>query len=94
MNSFKQRKTGRVVSTQMKNTAVVSVDAYVSHPLYQKKIRKTRRFLAHNPENKANLGDTVTIEEIKPMSKRKHWMIADIKPTTESMEEVKEEQIV
>lgn len=80
MNSNKQRKSGKVVSTQMASTAVVSVDAFVGHPLYHKKIRRTRRFLAHNPDNKARLGDWVTIEETRPLSKLKRWLIVGVKP--------------
>lgn len=79
MDKFRQRKIGRVVSTQMASTVVVSVNSFVSHPLYGKKIRRTRRFLAHDPESKAKLGDIVTIEESRPMSKLKHWKVVDIK---------------
>ena len=87
MNNRKQQKIGRIVSAQMKDTVVVSVDAFVSHPLYQKKIRRTRRFLAHNPEGKAKLGDTVTIEENRPISKRKHWLVIDIQPNQEIIQD-------
>jgi len=80
MNNNKQHKSGKVVSAQMTSTVVVSVDAFVGHPIYQKKIRRTRRFLAHNPENKAKLGDWVTIEETRPLSKLKRWLIVDVKP--------------
>ena len=80
MNKTKPRKSGRVVSSQMMLTAVVSVDAFVSHPVYRKKIRQTRRFLVHNPDNKAKLGDWVIIEETRPLSKLKRWVIMDIKP--------------
>lgn len=83
MNKIKSRKSGRVVSNQMMSTAVVSVDSFVSHPVYRKKIRQTRRFLVHNPDNRAKLGDWVTIEETRPLSKLKHWIIADIKPAGE-----------
>lgn len=79
MNSNKQRKSGKVVSTQMTATVVVSVDSFVSHPLYRKKIRRTRRFLAHNPEDRAKLGDWVTIEETRPLSKLKRWIVVDRK---------------
>jgi len=77
----KQRKTGRVVSAQMASTVVVSVDSFVNHPLYHKKIRKTRRFLAHNPEGKAKKGDWVVIEETRPLSKLKRWIVLEIKAT-------------
>ncbi|HAR55028.1 TPA: 30S ribosomal protein S17 [Patescibacteria group bacterium] len=79
MNKSKQTKSGKVVSAQMMATVVVSVDSFVSHPLYHKKIRKTRRFLAHNPADKAKLGDWVTIEETRPISKLKRWVVVDIK---------------
>ncbi|MFH0912204.1 MAG: 30S ribosomal protein S17 [Patescibacteria group bacterium] len=90
----KQRKSGRVVSAQMASTVVVSVDAFVGHPLYHKKIRTTHRFLAHNAENKAKLGDWVTIEESRPLSKLKRWVVIDIKSggdqktVTEDIQEV------
>jgi small subunit ribosomal protein S17 len=79
MNKHRQRKTGRVVSTQMQSTVVVSVDTLMSHPLYRKKIRKTKRFLAHDPKSAAGLGDTVTIEETRPISKLKRWLVVDVK---------------
>jgi len=79
MNKHRQRKTGRVVSTQMQSTVVVSVDTLMSHPLYRKKIRKTKRFLAHDPNGEAGLGDTVTIEETRPISKLKRWRVVDVK---------------
>lgn len=83
MNNNKQHKTGRVVSHQMAQTVVVSVDAFVSHPLYGKKIRRTRRFLADNPGDKARLGDWVTIVETRPLSKLKRWRVQDIKTGTD-----------
>lgn len=79
MNKHRQRKTGRVVSNQMKSTIVVSVDSLMSHPLYRKKIRKTKRFLVHDPKGEAGMGDTVTIEETKPISKLKHWIVVEVK---------------
>lgn len=79
MNKHRQRKTGRVVSTQMQSTVVVSVDTLMSHPLYRKKIRKTKRFLAHDPKREASLGDTVTIEETRPLSKLKRWLVVGVK---------------
>lgn len=79
VNKQRQHKIGKVVSTQMVSTVVVSVDSFVNHPLYKKKIRKTRRFLVHDPKNQARLGDIVTIEESRPISKLKRWIIIDIK---------------
>lgn len=81
MNKHRQRKIGRVVSTQMQSTIVVSVDTLMSHPLYRKKIRKTKRFLVHDPKNEARMGDTVTIEETRPISKLKRWLVVDVQKT-------------
>ncbi|OGB74442.1 30S ribosomal protein S17 [candidate division Kazan bacterium RBG_13_50_9] len=83
MDNQKQRKVGKVVSTQMAATAVVSVDTFISHPIYGKKIRRTRRFLVHDPESKAGLNDIVTIEETRPLSKRKRWVVVDVKKAPE-----------
>lgn len=83
----KQRKIGTVVSIQMNSTAVVSVDSFVNHPLYKKKIRKTKRFLVHDPDNAVSLGDSVTIEETRPISKLKRWIIVDVKKNEAVTEE-------
>lgn len=89
---LRQRKVGKVVSTQMNSTIVVAVDSFVTHPLYDKKIRRTRRFLVHAPESTAKLGDIVTIEESRPISKLKRWVLisidklADNAPTVEEIE--------
>ncbi len=77
MNKYKQRKTGKVVSAQMTSTIVVSVDSFVNHPIYRKKIRKTRRFLVHDPKGLAKLGEMVAIEETRPISKLKRWILTD-----------------
>jgi len=90
-SQHKQRKTGRVVSTQMTSTIVVSVDSFMSHPLYRKKIRKTRRFLVHDPKGEAKLGDLATIEESRPISKLKHWIVVAVKPMEQITDEVKDE---
>jgi small subunit ribosomal protein S17 len=67
---------GTVVSTKMKDTVTVAVERYVQHPKYKKFIRRTKKFLAHNPGNTAKEGEVVTIREVKPISKRKHFEVA------------------
>ncbi|OGC84045.1 30S ribosomal protein S17 [Candidatus Adlerbacteria bacterium RIFCSPHIGHO2_02_FULL_52_17] len=66
---------GTVVSAKMVDTAVVSVSRYVKHPKYKKYIKRTRRYLAHNPGNRANEGDVVTIRSCRPLSKNKSFEI-------------------
>lgn len=68
---------GEVVSTAMQNTAVVKVDRYVKHPKYQKFIKSSKRYSVHNEGDKAQVGDKVTIVEVKPISKTKRFAIAE-----------------
>lgn len=66
---------GVVVSTKMKDTAVVAVSRYVKHPKYKKYLVKTKKFLAHDPGNSKKDGERVTIVATKPISKRKSFKI-------------------
>lgn len=69
--------TGKVVSTKMTKSAVVEVTSITRHPIYQKRIKKTKRFLAHN-ELGAALGDQVLLQETRPISRLKRWIIKEI----------------
>lgn len=66
---------GTVVKSAMKDTATVAVVRYLKQPKYKKYIRKTKKYLAHDPGNTAKVGEKVTIREIRPMSKRKSFEI-------------------
>lgn len=68
---------GRVVSTKMAKTVIVEVVRTRAHPLYKKAVRRSRRFAAHNELEGVSVGDTVRIAETKPMSKTKHFMVAE-----------------
>ena len=72
-----QRKTkvGRVVSDRMDKTIVVSVERLARHPLYKRVIRLTTKFKAHDDTNDAHVGDTVMIEESRPLSATKRWRL-------------------
>ena len=74
------RKTleGVVISNRMEKSVVVRVDRQVRHPLYQKTIRKSSKFMAHDEENKCRVGDRVTIRETRPISKNKCWRVVSI----------------
>jgi small subunit ribosomal protein S17 len=76
----KQRtqKTGKVVSNKMDKTVVVAVNYVRTHPLYHKRITRTSKFLAHDENNSALPGDVVRIEETRPLSKRKRWVVREI----------------
>ena len=66
---------GVVTSDKMDKTVVVEVTRYVEHKKYGKRIKKTKKYKAHDEENIKKIGDVVEIEETKPMSKDKHFKI-------------------
>jgi len=68
---------GVVVKAAMKDTVTVSVERYVKHPKYQKYMRRTKKYLVHDPGNTAAVGDKVIIRETKPISKRKNFMLVE-----------------
>jgi small subunit ribosomal protein S17 len=67
---------GVVVKSAMKDTVTVQVERYEKHPKYKKYIRRSKKFLVHNPGNSVQVGDKVTIRETRPISKRKRFVIA------------------
>ena len=67
---------GIVVKTAMKDTVTVQVERYVKHPKYKKYMRKSVKFLVHDPGNTKKVGDKVTIRETRPISKRKRFVMA------------------
>ena len=73
-----KEKIGTVVSNKMDKTIVITVEDKYSHPLYGKTLKQTKRFMAHDEKNDCNIGDTVKIMEIKPMSKNKCWRLVEI----------------
>jgi small subunit ribosomal protein S17 len=74
----RQERRGVVVSSAMDKTIVVKVDTIKSHPRYKKVVRRSVKFRAHDPENKANVGDIVRIVETRPISKTKNWRLAEV----------------
>ena len=76
--STRKSKTGRVVSDKMDKTIVVSVERLARHRLYKRVIRLTTKFKAHDEENTAQIGDTVLIEESRPLSATKRWRLVRV----------------
>lgn len=74
----RQQKVGRVVSNKMDKTVVVSVDYVRRHALYHKRITRTSKFQAHDENNNCQEGDLVRIEETRPLSKRKRWIVREV----------------
>ena len=69
--------TGRVTSDKMDKTVTVSVDRRVMHPIYKKFIRRSKKYAAHDEANTCKVGDLVRIEECRPISKRKTWLVIE-----------------
>lgn len=74
----KLEKVGVVVSDKMQKSCVVAVEWQVRHGLYGKTERRTSKFVAHDEENTAKVGDQVVIIEGRPMSKRKRWVVTRV----------------
>lgn len=74
------RKTrqGTVVSDKMDKTIVVQIDKVVMHPVYKKFVRQRVKYKVHDERNEARAGDTVLIEECRPMSRHKRWRMKAI----------------
>lgn len=75
---LRTQKIGRVASNKMEKTVVVTVDYVRRHPIYNKRITRTSRFVAHDPENTCREGDLVRIEETRPLSKTKRWVVREV----------------
>lgn len=71
-------RTGAVVRTGMQQTAVVEMVWKQRHRLYRKPVRRVTRFYVHDPLNQCQVGDTVRIQETRPISKTKHWRLLEI----------------
>jgi small subunit ribosomal protein S17 len=66
---------GKVVSNKMDKTVVVAVENHFPHPKYEKMMVQTKKFKAHDAENKCQLGDRVIIQECRPLSRDKHFTV-------------------
>ena len=78
VHSQRKTKVGRVVSDKMDKTIVVSVERLARHRLYKRVVRLTTKFKAHDEQNDAQLGDTVLIEESRPLSATKRWRLIEV----------------
>ena len=70
--------TGTVVSNKMDKTITLRVERRVKHPVYGKFVRKSKKIHAHDAENVCSIGDIVTVEECRPLSKTKSWMLKKV----------------
>ena len=80
MKSERKRQTlvGEVISDKMENTVNVKVTREIPHPIYHKRVKRFKNYLAHVASVAPKNGDLVKISAIKPMSKRKRWQVSEI----------------
>ena len=76
--TMRKVRVGSVVSTRMDKTAVVELVWKQRHRVYRKQMRRVTRFYVHDPEQQCRIGDTVRIQETRPISRTKHWRLLDI----------------
>ena len=76
--SKKSNIIGKVVSASMDKSISVTVERRIKHPLYNKYISKTTKIMAHDQNNDCKVGDIVSLNEIRPISKRKSWALSEI----------------
>ncbi|MDD5127454.1 MAG: 30S ribosomal protein S17 [Dehalococcoidales bacterium] len=78
MEEKRKSRIGRVLSNKMAKTVIVAVDTPWQHPVYRKTIRRVVKYKAHDETNQCQPGDLVRIVETRPLSKEKHWRVAEI----------------
>ncbi len=80
---LKRTLVGKVVSDKMEKTVTVLIERHVKHPLYGKIIMRSNKYHAHNEGNTAKMGDTVEIQEGRPISKTKAWTVTKVVQTAQ-----------
>ena len=78
MNEAKQELVGKVVSASNNKTITVLVETSKKHPLYKKQVKYSKKYAAHDEENKAKVGDTVKIRMTRPLSKTKRYELVEV----------------
>lgn len=75
---IRRSRVGKVVAESTEKTVKVEIEGMVQHPRYKKYIKRHTRFLVHDPEQQCKVGDLVRVEECKPISKTKKWILREI----------------
>ena len=92
METQRKIRFGKVVSDKMSKTVVVAVDTPRRHPIYKKTIRRVVKYYAHDENKISKLGDTVRLEETRPLSKLKRWRVTEV-VTKSELADIKPEEI-
>lgn len=86
---MKKERTGIVISNKAEKTITVAVQTRFAHPKYRKVITRTKKYLAHDESNVSQLGDVVLVEESRPLSCRKRWILKKIIRSTNNYQQTK-----
>jgi small subunit ribosomal protein S17 len=78
VRNLRKERSGKVVSNKMDKSITVLVESKMKHPIYGKFVNKSTKFMAHDEKNECNIGDTVRIQETRPLSKNKNWRLVEI----------------
>ncbi len=92
MEIKQKTRVGKVISDKMAKTVIVAVDTPRHHPLYKKTVRRVVKYYAHDEKEISKLGDTVRIQETRPLSAMKRWRVVEVL-TKGEIAEVKPEEI-
>lgn len=84
---IRRSRVAKVIADSTEKTIKVEIEGIVQHPRYKKYIKRHTRFLVHDPEEKCKVGDLVRIEECRPVSKTKKWIVREIVKTADSIAE-------
>jgi len=76
--NLRKERIGIVTSNKMDKSITITFERKLRHPIYEKSIKRTKKFLAHDENNECGIGDTVKIMETRPMSKSKCWRLVEI----------------
>lgn len=85
--TLRRSRVGKVVADSTEKTIKVEIEGMIQHPRYKKYIKRHTRFLVHDPEEICKVGDLVRIEECRPISKTKKWIVREIVKTSASVAE-------
>ena len=76
--SQRKERVGEVIASKMQKTIIVRVERRYPHPKYKKVVTGYKKFYAHDEKSEAKIGDTVRIEETRPLSKLKRWKLVEV----------------
>jgi small subunit ribosomal protein S17 len=78
LNPRRKTLVGRVVSDKMDKTVVVLVERRFRHPVFEKVVRRSKKYMAHDEDNTCTVGTVVRIQETRPLSRRKRWKVVEV----------------